>query len=1227
MIFRFEIRFLFVAFFNLAATLTSIASEEIDVLVLYTNNVETYYGGSSGTEAHILSSIGSANMGLGNSSINVRLNLVGMEKIEYVEDSEDMENDLDHITLKDGVADEVLELRNRYGADLVCLFRDSSDPDTSGVAWILNNKSGSPDYGFSVVEARSAISGYVFLHEIGHNLGGAHDRDNSDNGGLYPYSYGNRFQSSGTEYRTVMAYYPGFEINFISNPAVSYLGTPTGVSETQSNSANNAKTFGLSAPTVASYRVHKPVLAAYRGKTVFTHGLDSIVLDGSGSTADEGIASWQWSWNGGSANGVSPEVLLPVGETLVTLTVKDVLGQEDSIVIAINVLVLAGALEVESSEIGNFIIDVNGGLWGRGYNGARQLGTADSGFVSDYTKVIASGVKSVSTSNTHTLILKDDGSVMSVGDNFWGQLGDGTRTYRSLPVEIMSSGARSVFAGSRGSFIVKTDGSLYAFGNNEFNSLSLGDAEFRNVPSKVLSSGVKSAYAGHTGSFVVKDDGSLWKIGRFPEGEFSQFELVFESGARSCSVAENTFMIVKDDGSLWGAGFAYYRQLGYTPPSPESPLVEIHSSDVVASYSSEKTSYFVKTDGSLWGLGNNDSGELGKQPYDVIYMPTKILPSRVIDVAPSRNSLVVVRDDGSHWSLGENEFKQFGQGPSYEIFPLTKTRPAFIEGLNSKPTGLLTGLTYEDFDSTGAESIVLDASVSRDDWLVTKWNWEIGEETFEGKTIEAELPVGVTPVKLTVTDDEGAVSTATLNVEVLPPTPVDKISAGKGFSLVLKSSGLLLASGVNSSGQLGDGTGFTSLGFVTTFSTGVKDISSNLFNGYALTEQGALYGFGYNGVNQLGRTGSSSELSPVLIVPEGVVQVSSGSGYVVFLREDGTLWGLGNGSSGVLGNDQIIQPTPIKIDSNVKKISAGESHLLILKEDGSLWGIGDNSYGQIGDVGLFSEKKPTLIVDSGIKDMSAGYRHTLLLKEDGSAWGFGSNSYGELGLSYFFQTWPTPFRMIESGVSQVVAGYRKSFFIMQDGSLWIIEDTEFRKMVFSGVESVANSETHTLIKMLDGSLLILGKNHFEAISVFESMPKAIISNGTKVFTIKDWLLEYFTEEQIAEIRTSLDKHDTDGDGLSNGVEEMLGLNPNDRDSNLSMNIFHEDGEQFVEISPFSPRVAYYIMRSANLRGWSRWQDFERNVEGDRLRVKISGEGSLFIRVDVGEALVISQDVY
>jgi len=60
-----------------------------------------------------------------------------------------------------------------------------------------------------------------------------------------------------------------------------------------------------------------------------SHAGASVTLDGSGSSGpDDDPLTYSWTWDGGSAIGVSPTVVLPLGTTTITLVVND--GTTDS---------------------------------------------------------------------------------------------------------------------------------------------------------------------------------------------------------------------------------------------------------------------------------------------------------------------------------------------------------------------------------------------------------------------------------------------------------------------------------------------------------------------------------------------------------------------------------------------------------------------------------------------------------------------------------------------------------------------------------------------------------------------------------------------------------------------------------------------------------------------------------------------------------------------------------
>jgi hypothetical protein len=226
----------------------------IDVLVVYTPAARAAAGGTSGMTSLVNTAVAETNTGYANSGVIQRLRLVATAELAYTE--ADASTDLGRVTgTADGFMDSVHALRNTHKADEVVLIGEGyAAGGTCGIAWLMagNNPSFAPN-AFAVVDRTCATGYYSFGHELGHNMGLNHAREDyaSPPTGAYAYSFGHKWPG----YRTVMAYAPGTRVLHFSNPAVSYLGTPTGVADPAPDSADNARSLDNTRVTVANWRV------------------------------------------------------------------------------------------------------------------------------------------------------------------------------------------------------------------------------------------------------------------------------------------------------------------------------------------------------------------------------------------------------------------------------------------------------------------------------------------------------------------------------------------------------------------------------------------------------------------------------------------------------------------------------------------------------------------------------------------------------------------------------------------------------------------------------------------------------------------------------------------------------------------------------------------------------------------------------------------------------------
>jgi len=283
----------------------------IDVLVLYTQEMYNTYGpsGNNTLNAKIQSYIDLSNTAYVNSQINTSLRLVNSQIYTDANASEAVLSGNALSYLSDDPA--VATLRNTYQADLVSLlwhYTYSASDSGCGVGWLTQDPAAwwAEQNGFSIVKVRTAAEAnpyycrdLSFPHELGHNMGCAHNRANASSGGAYPYSYGYDYQAAGIAtptFGTVMSYV-GTRITYFSNPNITHpsdssvflgvSGGPTGT-DNPTTSADNSRTINNSRTYVANFRV----------------AADSTPpTDGTLSAAQSGCGQVSLSWSGFSDSG------------------------------------------------------------------------------------------------------------------------------------------------------------------------------------------------------------------------------------------------------------------------------------------------------------------------------------------------------------------------------------------------------------------------------------------------------------------------------------------------------------------------------------------------------------------------------------------------------------------------------------------------------------------------------------------------------------------------------------------------------------------------------------------------------------------------------------------------------------------------------------------------------------------------------------------------------------
>lgn len=232
----------------------------IDIMVLYNPDMMDTYPGSQ-LQTRINQLIALSNQAFTDSNVYIQYNLVHTEMIDVPNTMSNPEA-LGRMTNGMAPFDSMDSLRRQKGADLVTLLRPFSVTahGNCGTAW-LNGEGGQDisiysNTGFSAVsdgaDGENYCGEYSFTHELGHNLGCAHDRDHSNTIGAYPYSFGHDI-SGPNAFGTIMSY-DGPTLGFFSNPDISRCnGQPCGVPASESGAANNALSMNNTRHAVAAF--------------------------------------------------------------------------------------------------------------------------------------------------------------------------------------------------------------------------------------------------------------------------------------------------------------------------------------------------------------------------------------------------------------------------------------------------------------------------------------------------------------------------------------------------------------------------------------------------------------------------------------------------------------------------------------------------------------------------------------------------------------------------------------------------------------------------------------------------------------------------------------------------------------------------------------------------------------------------------------------------------------
>ncbi len=501
------------------------------------------------------------------------------------------------------------------------------------------------------------------------------------------------------------------------------------------------------------------------------------------------------------------------------------------------------------------------------------------------------------------------------------------------------------------------------------------------------------------------------------------------------------------------AGLAQAGGVGATPDRPGNPAGE-------GGHRALGTVYAWGYD----GLGALGDGTVGAPDCGGVCnaTPTQSSPNAlgdVVAIAAGSGHTLALKADGTVWAWGADGLGQLGDGTvgggPVACANVCTATPTQIAGL-SNVVAIAAGFTH---------SLAL-----RSDGAVYAWGDDAQGQLGDG-TVGPNNP---TPTQI-----------ATLSA-------IRAIAAGENHSLALKIDGTVYAWGNDSGGQLGDGTVSTPPSNPTPTQLGglsdITAITAGAFHSLALKADGTVYAWGLDTEGQLGNgTLGTSNPTPAQIASlSGVAAISAGSRHNLALKNNGTVWSWGWDDAGQLGDGTInpSNPTPTQIGglSNVTAIAAGRKHNLALGSDGTVRAWGYDNFGALGD-GTAGANNPTPAqiapgtlsgvvaiaaggdhslavaqssrtltwgeyggdtpaIKAGLDNVVAvagGGTHVLALKADGTVLAWGSDSMGQLGDGTEGSPTSVTTPQAVTGLTNVVAvsaGLFHSLALKTDGTVW-----------------------------------------------------------------------------------------------------------------------------------------------------------------------------------------------
>jgi len=652
--------------------------------------------------------------------------------------------------------------------------------------------------------------------------------------------------------------------------------------------------------------------------------------------SDGAVNCWGWNLDGALGNGTNTDSNTPVGVIGITTATAIAAGGHTC------ALLSDGTVK----------------CWG--YNGYGELGNGTNADSNTPVGVIGiTTATAVAVGGSHTCALLSDGTVKCWGANGSGQLGNGTNTDSDIPVSVSGiTTATAIAAGDNHTCAVLSDGTVQCWGSNSKGQLGNGTNTDSNIPVGVsrITTATAIAAAGDGQTCAVLSDGTVncWGdngYGELGNGTFTGSNIPVPvngiSTATEIAMGSSLTCALLSDGTVKCWGYNFYGELGNgTTTNSNSPVGVIGISSPIALAGGAYHTCAVLSGGTVYCWGDNSNGQLGNGTNTDSTTPVLAATSGFKAIAAGDYHTCALSSTGHVWCWGLNDNGQLGNGTTTDSntpvqlgFPIS-TATAIAAGGNTTCAVLHTGEVY-------------------------CWGWNADGDLGNGTNTPSAVPVLVR-----------GISTAT------------GITVGHAHACALLSGGTVNCWGNNLGGELGDGTntgpdedGYGSYTPVTVLGiTTATEVSAGYEHTCALLSDGRVTCWGVDSNGQLGDGSYGPEIcepltagcstTPVLV--SGITSattIAAGAFYTCAMLADGTVNCWGQNGAGQLGNGTTTgsnTAVPVFGISSATAIAAGGFQTCAVLSDGTVNCWGANDYGQLGNGTTTEATTPVSVSGIGV---------------------------------------------------------------------------------------------------------------------------------------------------------------------------------------------------------------------------------------------------------------------